>query len=251
MKLNQISINGQLYDIQDKSLKDIIILNEGGGLTVKNGNYDIINQLDKLITIGNKNCNIDIVGENITINGKEIGYDFIKYDDRGNIIISKENNTIASMATKSTCFGKNNTIYGNNNFVEGDENLSGGDNTHVEGYKNDAGTVSSNFAHIEGYNNSISRGNGSRNQIHIEGDNNQAKNESEHAQGSWNLSNSGSELKDKTKFSIGIGSSEKRMNAVEVMANGDVYIRGIGDYDGTNYSSAKTLQKVINEILNK
>lgn len=248
MKLNQILINGQLYDIQDKSLKDIIVLNEGGGLTVKNENYDIISQLDKLITIGNENCNVNIVGENITINGKEIRYDFIKYDERGNIIISKENNTINSSSNKSTCFGENNIIYGSNNFVEGSENKSGGDNTHVEGYKNNAGTISSNFSHIEGYNNSIFRGNGSNNQIHIEGDNNQAKNESEHAQGSWNLSNSGFELKDKTKFSIGIGSPEKRMNAVEVMANGDVYIKGIGEYDGTNYSSAQTLQEVINSL---
>lgn len=31
MKLNQILINGQIYDIQDKSLKDIIVPNEGGG----------------------------------------------------------------------------------------------------------------------------------------------------------------------------------------------------------------------------
>lgn len=31
MKLNQILINGQFYDIQDKSLKDIIVPNEVGG----------------------------------------------------------------------------------------------------------------------------------------------------------------------------------------------------------------------------
>ena len=200
------------------------------------------------MTIGNENCSVNIIGENVTINGKKIGYDFIKCDNNGNIIISKENNTINSTSNKSICFGEGNVIYGTNNFVEGAANLSGGDNTHVEGYKNDAATISSNFAHVEGYNNSISKGNGSCNQIHIEGDNNQAKNESEHAQGSWNKSNSGSEYKNKTKHSIGIGSSEKRMNAVEVMANGDVYIKGIGGYDGTNYSSARTLQEVINEI---
>lgn len=39
-----------------------------------------------------------------------------------------------------------------------------------------------------------------------------------------------------------------RKNAVEVMQNGDVYIIGIGGYDGTNITSALTVQQVINNL---
>lgn len=49
-----------------------------------------------------------------------------------------------------------------------------------------------------------------------------------------------------TQHSIGIGASgEQRKNAFEVMQNGDVYVIGIGGYDGTNPESAQTLQQVL------
>jgi hypothetical protein len=35
------------------------------------------------------------------------------------------------------------------------------------------------------------------------------------------------------------------------MQNGDHYIVGIGDYDGTNVETAKSLQEVINELSSK
>lgn len=82
---------------------------------------------------------------------------------------------------------------------------------------------------------------------HAEGSWTTTRNNSEHAQGQNNKSNTGSTDADKTIHSIGIGTSTSdQKNAVEVMTNGDVYINGIGDYDGTNYSSAKTLQEVVN-----
>lgn len=54
-----------------------------------------------------------------------------------------------------------------------------------------------------------------------------------------------------TVSSVGIGTSETdRKNAFEVMQNGDVYVYGIGGYDGTNAATegVQTLQEVINNI---
>lgn len=82
---------------------------------------------------------------------------------------------------------------------------------------------------------------------HAEGGGTTANNDYEHAEGICNKSNSGETSADKTQHSIGIGTGiNDRKNAVEVMANGDVYINGVGSYDGTNYADAQTLQEVIN-----
>ena len=54
-----------------------------------------------------------------------------------------------------------------------------------------------------------------------------------------------------THFSIGIGAGSNdynTKNAIEVMQNGDLYAYGVGNYDGTNYTSAHTLAYVINDI---
>ena len=84
------------------------------------------------------------------------------------------------------------------------------------------------------------------NYAHVEGDGTIANNNYEHAQGTFNVSNTGDSDSDKTLHSIGCANFPNRANAVEVMKNGDVYIKGIGSYDGTNYSSASTLQSVVN-----
>ena len=64
---------------------------------------------------------------------------------------------------------------------------------------------------------------------HTEGICTNTTNEAEHAEGKYNISNTG------TISSIGIGTSTSdRKNAFEVMQNGDIYINGIGQYDGTN-----------------
>lgn len=51
-----------------------------------------------------------------------------------------------------------------------------------------------------------------------------------------------------TEFSVGIGSLGTTKNAIEIMQNGDLYAYGVGNYDGTNFSSAYTLAYVINDI---
>lgn len=122
------------------------------------------------------------------------------------------------------------------------------DFSHVEGYGCHTYASSSdieNFKglHAEGFNTTAS-GAGS----HSEGIYTIANNASEHAQGNYNKSNTGSTEDLKTIHSIGVGTEEKRMNAQEVMRNGDHYVLGIGGYDGTNPESAQTLQEVIKGI---
>ena len=101
-----------------------------------------------------------------------------------------------------------------------------------------------NSSHVEG-----SNGQACGDASHVEGFWNQTLNEYEHAEGKYNKSNRASGNANCTIHSIGIGTSHsERANAVEVMQNGDVYIKGIGSYDGTNYSSASTLQSVVGNI---
>lgn len=124
------------------------------------------------------------------------------------------------------------------------------DFSHVEGYGCHAYASSSgieNFKglHAEGFYTTAS-GAGS----HSEGIYTIANNTSEHAQGNYNKSNAGSTEDLKTIHSIGVGTREKRMNAQEVMRNGDHYVLGIGGYDGTNPESAQTLQEVITNLIN-
>ena len=81
---------------------------------------------------------------------------------------------------------------------------------------------------------------------HAEGKGTIANNEAEHAEGKYNKSNTN------TIHSVGIGTSKNaRKNAVEVMQNGDVYINGIGEYDGTNIETATSVQEVVEETNTK
>lgn len=92
---------------------------------------------------------------------------------------------------------------------------------------------------------------------------NETKNDGEIVLGSYNRSWSGSNSAEKTKFSIGAYNlrdnnglippqSTERKNLFEIMQNGDVYVNGLGDYDGTNGGNIHTnsLQKVINNKAN-
>lgn len=118
--------------------------------------------------------------------------------------------------------GVTTTASGITSHAEGNNTTASGGSSHAEGNYT---TASGTYSHAEGYYTT-------------------AQNESEHAQGKYNKSNTGTSDSQKTIHSIGIGTLSLEKNAVEVMTNGDVYINGIGGYDGTNYASAKTLQEV-------
>lgn len=156
---------------------------------------------------------------------------------------------------------------GTGEVFNGDSNSATGERSHAEGISTSAQGVYShaeglgsfaigNISHVEGSDGQavgdISHVEGSQcvangHTSHAEGNITITTNSNEHAQGTCNVSNTGSLDSDKTIHSIGIGLKyNQRKNAQEVMTNGDHYIIGVGNYDGTNYSEAKTLQEVIN-----
>ena len=140
--------------------------------------------------------------------------------------------------------GFNTQATGRQSHAEGNGNTANGGSSHVEGWDNIA---NGDYCHVEGGHNTAS-GSGS----HAEGIGTQTNNDGEHAEGKYNLSNNGTETKNKTRHSIGIGSKDSnRYNAFEIMENGDIYIYGIGGYDGKNISEAQTVQEIINSLISK
>lgn len=86
-----------------------------------------------------------------------------------------------------------------------------------------------------------------------------ARNFAETALGISNKSHKGDSADKQTLFSIGNGTqyfndwgTAKQKNAMEVMKNGDVYIEGIGEYDGINDGfTAQSVQEVISGLLSE
>jgi hypothetical protein len=152
--------------------------------------------------------------------------------------------------------GYANTVSGSSAHGEGRENIAYGTYSHSEGYNTQGratgshtegyGTISTGiYSHAEGYS-AVSRGAYS----HAEGAYTETTNDFEHAEGRYNKSNSAGTDATRTRHSIGIGtgSGTNKKNAFEVMANGDAYLYGVGDYDGKNAveDETLTLQDVIN-----
>lgn len=81
---------------------------------------------------------------------------------------------------------------------------------------------------------------------HSEGLGTMTMNQAEHAQGQYNKTSSN------IISSIGIGSDkEHRQNAVQVMTDGNIFIKDVGNYDGTNTENSQSLQTVLSEGLYK
>lgn len=142
--------------------------------------------------------------------------------------------------------GNSTTASGIASHAEGAETIASGQRSHSEGYKTQA---VGNLSHTEGFS-SIANGGAS----HAEGYSTVTNNRGEHTEGNYNKSNKASDTvgnAGNTTHSVGIGTSvSNRKNAFEIMQNGDVYVLGIGGYDGTNAgaSGVKTLQQVISEL---
>ena len=91
---------------------------------------------------------------------------------------------------------------------------------------------------------------------HADGVGTEAFNINEHAQGRYNVSHivavSESHHEGNTVVSVGIGEDGERKNAFEIMQNGDIYVYGVGNYDGIHIkgetgapSGLQTLQEAI------
>ena len=135
----------------------------------------------------------------------------------------------------------NNEASGAYSHAEGNSTSAIGEYSHTEGFHTTAEGIAS---HAEGYSTSAtgpySHAEGRYNLAkgyysHAEGYYTQTNGAYEHACGSYNLSTTAASITARTLFSIGVGSSSSaRKNAIEVKSNGDVYIYGIGGYDGRN-----------------
>lgn len=125
---------------------------------------------------------------------------------------------IVEMSKQSHVEGELNEIYSDDCHVEGRENIAYQPHSHVEG-----------------------RGNVSNGDCgHAEGRGTVVNNFAEHAEGKYNVSN------PNTISSVGIGYDyDDRRNAIEVTNNGEVFIYGVGGYDGTSQDGAKSIAEVL------
>lgn len=160
----------------------------------------------------------------------------------GNNAVAEGNRTNAS-GDNSHSEGQETESLGTESHAEGSRTAANGNSSHAEG---DNTSSVGNYSHSEG-SGTIARGLAA----HAEGINTESKNPGEHAEGHFNVSNTGSTDKDKTQHSVGIGTSEKRLNAFEIMKNGDAYLLGVGGYDGTNPANpgySMPLQAILNGV---
>lgn len=137
-------------------------------------------------------------------------------------------------------------------------NEASGDGSHAEGIM----TVASGLgSHAEGYGGVSTPNTASGDGTHAEGILTIAQNASEHAEGACNVSHSVNSTQQgfgnsgNTLHSIGISTNPNaRANAIEVMQNADMYIKGVGGYDGVHIKgqdsgiTVQTVQEVISGI---
>lgn len=118
-------------------------------------------------------------------------------------------------------------------------NIASGQCAHAEGSSTQA---TGEFSHAEGYN-TVAAGRYS----HAEGYGTETKNEGERAQGRWNVSSDTPGYETIHTIGYGTGSNDRK-NLYELHRTGNQYIIGLGDYDGTNASTAKSVQQVIADL---
>lgn len=161
----------------------------------------------------------------------------------------------SAVGTNSVAEGEATTASSRASHAEGSYSTASGESSHAEG---EATTASAFFSHAEGDTTTAS-GNGSHTEglgttasgdySHAEGMTVTAQNEAEHAQGAYNVSHTGSTNAEKTIHSIGVGAFDVRVNAVEVMRDGKVFIKDVGSYTGQNNptgSGVSDLATVVN-----
>lgn len=160
--------------------------------------------------------------------------------------------------------------------AEGEETIASGSGSHAEGVLSVASgicahaegrAVDGQYTHAEGESShaegwsSHAEGSGSHSEgrvthakgeaSHAEGEYTFAQNLAEHAEGMYNLSHKSTNIygdAGNTQHSIGINNK----NAQEIMQNGDMYILGIGGYQGTDTkvqnASIMTIQQYISSL---
>lgn len=183
---------------------------------------DVYSILTETLPLARSSGGSYTAGENISIEDGEISALGYEYDED----------------YESFAVGWGNIVYGDNAFVNGEYCYAFADKSHAEGYSCETGNMA-DYSHAEGFET-------------------ETKNLGEHAEGFYNCSHLDSVIYNpevnpnagNTLHSIGVGSYEfNRKNAFEVMQNGDIYVLGVGGYQGTDTkvqdNTIKTLQEYI------
>ena len=232
--------------------------------------------IDVSTNIDNISTNIDNISTNLASKAEK-SYVDTKLASKQDVLnasnnISISNNKISALGYtyndywNSFSIGKQgvtskNTASGNNAFAEGSKTTASGNNSHSEGYNTKA---AGNQSHAEGTETTAS-GFAS----HAEGYQNVTYNRGEHAEGYLNISHTYdagytdvSSFDKITIHSTGVGyewtdGSDwfwQHQNGIEIMRNGDVYLYGVGGYDGVHIKNedpsinVQTLQDVISSL---
>lgn len=141
----------------------------------------------------------------------------------------------------------------------GTTGVASGEASHVEGRYCNASALASHaegnstkasaqYSHAEG-SSTESGGDAS----HAEGGYTSTQNLNEHAEGRYNESHKASTVfgnAGNTLSSAGFGTSANRRNAYEIMQNGDLYVYGVGRYNGKNPGSTgvRTVQALLEQF---
>ena len=231
ISINDLTINatGYKYDSTTKSFA------AGENINNATGNYSFA-EGNATVATGNYS---HAEGNQTISSGENSHSEGYKTTAQG-VVSHAEGSGSIGIGVGSHAEGSNTIANGIFSHAEGESSIAFDIASHAEGSNTNA---KGRYSHAEG---DLSQAEGERS--HAEGYSTITTNNAEHAEGRLNKSNNGNDLKDKTLSSIGIGESETtRKNAFEVMQNGDIYVYGLGDYDGTNPDTASTLQKCINE----
>ena len=196
------------------------------------------------LTAGN---NIRIYGDTISAGG------YVFNSSLGSFAEGTDAEATGSFAHAEGCIT---TASGNDgSHVEGRETRAEGSSSHAEGNGTKA---SGSCSHAEGSGTKATGG-----YSHAEGLNTETQNTCEHAEGKINKSHQANDTwgnAGNTLHSIGIGYYDSsyhtiKRNAVEVMQNADVYVKGVGNYDGIHIkgeqgapANLQTLQEVISSL---
>ena len=205
------------------------IMQNGDAYLIGVGNYDGIH------IKGETGAPSGLLTLQETVNGKQDALQVGNGIDITNNTISalgyEYNSDINSITNGFECVAS-----GLHSHSEGTACVAYGENSHAEGYQ--CHTLDAAFA------------------SHAEGIETEAYNIGEHAQGKYNVSHqaniSETQHEGNTIVSVGIGEGSDRKNAFEIMQNGDIYVYGLGNYNGTltktDDPAIMTLQDILKTI---
>lgn len=236
-KINQVAVNGQNYEIEDKVARNYYPDTKQSAAIVEENSYKIVDKNRNTIAEFKSNSDISILlgrdEENaiikLTENKVEIGnekteinikgiYESLKYNNNEIGLILEHScakipgdnkNIISSASANSIILGYNNYIGKSNSLIGGTDSNSGDTNTLVFGKKLYTGK--------EG-------------QVII---------------GEYNY-RSLTEY-DYYSFIIGGGETSNNSNLVHINKKG-AYFKGIGDYNGKAFINSKSLQQIISDF---